>query len=329
MAEKRKLALALSIDVEEEGLFSGAYPCGTPQIHNISQLSRLVPFFDRGIKATFFCAHCVFEDKNAQKLLETMRNKYGVEIGAHLHHWNTPPLRRGQNDSTILTKAWSAKVPLEDLYAKMETLFGSAGNFLGHSVNVFRMGRWDLHNSHWQMLHDFGVRYDASIRPLHAFKFPEGPNHFDAPSDPYKINIKSADICEIPLTCVPVLDNLRLIESFQTNLHKWGALTLLPVEHPLWLMKLTTLLHAARGGKTLSLTWHSSEMMPGGSPHMKNENSVNHFLNKILAWLSWLDDNFEMEFLTISRMGRQYAIAAPICSKSADWTFVDHKRISI
>ena len=86
MAEKRKLALALSIDVEEEGLFSGAYPCGTPQIHNISQLSRLVPFFDRGIKATFFCAHCVFEDKNAQKLLETMRNKYGVEIGAHLHH---------------------------------------------------------------------------------------------------------------------------------------------------------------------------------------------------------------------------------------------------
>ena len=70
-------------------------------------------------------------------------------------------------------------------------------------------------------------------------------------------------------------------------------------------------------------------MMPGGSPHMKNENSVNRFLNKILAWLSWLDDNFEMEFLTISRMGRQYAIAAPICSKSADWTFVDHERISI
>ncbi len=35
------------------------------------------------------------------------------------------------------------------------------------------------------MLHDFGVRYDAPSGLLHAFKFPEGPNHFDAPSDPY------------------------------------------------------------------------------------------------------------------------------------------------
>ncbi len=52
--KKRKLALALSIDVEEEGLFSGAYPCGTPQIHNISRsFSRLVPFLIGALKRPF------------------------------------------------------------------------------------------------------------------------------------------------------------------------------------------------------------------------------------------------------------------------------------
>lgn len=318
MAQKRKLALALSLDVEEEGLFCGNYNCNNPAISNITHLSRLEPFFERGLKATFFCAHCAFTDSTAQKMLENMRDRHGVEIGAHLHHWNTPPLAK---QATFLKKAWSAEIPLDDLSAKMETLFKAANLFQGQAVDVFRMGRWDLHKKHWPLLQDFGVKYDASVRPLHAFRFPEGPNHFNAPNDPYRVNLAHGDICEVPLTCVPLLNSFKEFDFFKTNLRKWGALALLPIEHPLWLMKLTTLLHVARGGKTLSLTWHSSEMMPGGSPHLADENAVNRFLAKVLAWLSWLEDTFTMEYLTISQMGSQYIMDYPASSDYADWTF--------
>lgn len=320
MAEKRKLALALSLDVEEEGLFRGSYSSAKPQISNISELTRLEPFFERGLKATFFCAHCALTDSNARKTLELMRDRHGVEIGAHLHHWNTPPL----GAPAMFERVPAAAVPQSGLRAKLETLFAAARDFQGRDVNVFRMGRWDLHKMHWPLLLDLGVKYDASIRPLHAFHFPEGPDHFDAPADPYRL--ASGEICEVPLTCVPLLESFRSVGSFRTNLRKWGALALLPVEHPLWLMKLTTLLHAARGGKTLSLTWHSSEMMPGGSPKMRDENAVRLFLDKVLAWLSWLDETFTMEYLTISQMGLKYAQDSPAVAENADWNFSDQGR---
>jgi hypothetical protein len=68
----------------------------------------------------------------------------------------------------------------------------------------------------------------------------------------------------------------------------WGALALLPVYHPLWAMKAVTKRHLARGGRVLSLTWHSSEMMPGATPHMPDTSAVERFLGKIRNYLYWL-----------------------------------------
>lgn len=317
MGGKRPVSIAISLDVEEEGLFRGAYPAAPPKMENARHLVRLAPIFDRGAKITLFCAHCAFVQKPAYSILEKMRHDYPVEIGAHLHHWNTPC--QGYEPGRILRKPWTSLLSSAEMENRLASLLAAAGNFLGKRPTVFRMGRWDLLRRHWPLLANAGIRFDASVRPLHSFPSPQGPDHFNAPADPYLVKVGQKEIAEIPCTVTPLCKPLTLPKIVRNNLRKWGALALLPVEHPLWLMKLTTLSHLKRGGKTLSLTWHSSELMPGGNPALPNEQSVTRFVKKICAYLDWLDKNFALEYLTISEMGQAFAKQRAL--GRGDWTF--------
>ena len=53
---------------------------------------------ERGVRPTLFCAHSVLADDASREHLAAMQAA-GAEIGAHLHHWNTPPLPPGTPDS--------------------------------------------------------------------------------------------------------------------------------------------------------------------------------------------------------------------------------------
>lgn len=146
------------------------------------------------------------------------------------------------------------------------------------------MGRWDLHRQHWPLLAAAGILCDASVRPLHCASSPlQRADHFDAPADPYWVAAGSSKIFEVPLTVTPLMPHLPALlrtlpdptgKKMRAGLKKWGALALLPVYHPLWAMCAVTKLFAARGGQVLSLTWHSSEMMPGGTPHLPDAAAV-------------------------------------------------------
>ena len=52
--------------------------------------------------------------------------------------------------------------------------------------------------------------------------------------------------------------------------------------NPVWMpeatMRFAALAHARRGGQVLTLFWHSSELLPGGSPHFPDQTAVDAFL---------------------------------------------------
>ena len=101
MRRRETLYLAVSLDVEEEGLFGGRYARRAPRVTNTAQLSRLAPLLERGVRPTLFCAHSVLADPASRAILARLRDASGAEIGAHLHHWNTPPLRLDGHASRI------------------------------------------------------------------------------------------------------------------------------------------------------------------------------------------------------------------------------------
>lgn len=317
MSEK-ELYLALSLDVEEEGLFCGRYQTRRPPVSNALSLRRLEPFYERGVIPTLFCAHSVLTDSRAKQSLEKALAS-GVEIGAHLHHWNTPPLSPDSPDSIANVSA--ANLPHYLARAKLATLFAAINNFQGKPATSFRMGRWDLRGPHWPLLAEAGVLVDASVRPLHAFASAKaGPDHFHAPLAPYKVATDKGEILEIPLTVAPVVPMLTRMKITRYNLKSWGCLPLLPVCHPLWLLKLATRLFFANGGRVVSLTWHSSEMHPGGAPYMKTEATINKFLNKMTAYVDWLLDTYPVTPARASELLQKFA-DAPTVAGEEDWTW--------
>ena len=325
MRRRETLYLVVSLDVEEEGLFGGRYARRAPRVTNTAQLSRLAPLLERGVRPTLFCAHSVLTDPASRAILARLRDMSGAEIGAHLHHWNTPPLdldshAGGQSDMADVTNSVpAASVPAALMAAKLGTLFRVGEDFQGAPLTSFRMGRWDLHRAHWPLLARAGVLCDASVRPLHCAKtgadgVAAGPDHFNAPSDPYWVPVEGKHIFEVPLTITPLLRPLPKMlralpdgpdswgRAVRASLRHWGALALLPVEHPLWAMRAVTSLFAARGGRVLSLTWHSSEMLPGASPNVPDQAAADALLQKIYGYLRWLKENFKVRGVTAAQL---------------------------
>lgn len=323
MPEKKSVFLAASVDVEEEGLFSGRYAACNLSLKNIKHLPKISHLIEKGLKPTLFCAHGVFADRECRKTLEFMRDKLGAEIGAHLHHWNTPPFESALDGSQVKTSVPASEVKIPLLEQKLASLLRIAGGFQGSPVTSFRMGRWDLHNLHWPILARYGVKCDASVRPLHACKKPEyGPDHYGAPLNPYFIETPHGKILEIPLTVTPLFPGTASIpQKLRPSLKKWGVLPLLSVQYPLWLLKYVSARYLKAGGKVISLTWHSSEMMPGGAPHMPDDKSTKNFMSKLDRYLGWLMDAYNVTCLTMNKLVEQFKDAPLAIPSGADWCF--------
>lgn len=322
---RESLSVTVSLDVEEEGLFSGRYRCKDVTVENVACLTQLSGLFERGIRPTLFCAYPVLQDAGARAILEKLLPH--VEIGAHLHHWNTPPIAQNIPASGELFAVPAYQAPLPSLEEKLEHLLRLGRDFLGRDLTSFRMGRWDLHRPLLPILARHGIRCDASVRPLHTHTNKnKGPDHFGAPVDPYWMQIDDARILEVPLTVAPIFGPLALlpqkfapVKRIASGMRHWGALALLPINHPLWLLKLTTMLHVSNGGRVLSLTWHSSEMMPGGAPHVPDKAAVRDFMRKLDLYLDWLERNFSISYASMEQLAQGAHPDAPLPSYACDW----------
>ena len=302
------LRVVVSLDVEEEGLFSGHYATSGCGVSNVSLLPRLAPLSrDLGFPLTLFCAHTVFADAGACRVLEQMRDHYGAEIGAHLHHWSTPPAspldppHEGQPTRTD-------KLPRDLLRQRLATLLDAGREFQGAPLTSFRMGRWDLKDCVRPLLSEAGIKVDSSVCLLRHF--PGGPDHFLAPADPYWVEgWQGAPLLEAPITQIPLHPALAQLwyracpAASRDKFHFWGVLSPNPFWHAPRIMRWAArLVIAGRGGQVLSLFWHSSEMLPGGSPHVPDQKAADAVLERIYAFLSWLRETFPVQGCTASQL---------------------------
>lgn len=321
----RKLIVCFSVDVEEEGLFKGCYQTGNLSVANVGHLENLGRLAARfQLPLTLFCSWAIFQDSTALEAILRLHSRLGAEIGAHLHHWNTPPLQAGVASVNPAANA----VPAEVLAAKLECLLSRARARTGLPVSSFRMGRWDLRRRMLPLLAANGITVDSSICPLRHFH--AGPDHFLAPASPYWVPLgEEARILEVPITQTPLNRLLAslwhrffaqkpgLLDSF----HFFGACSANPVWHCLPVMKFTALRNAYGCG-ILNFFLHSSELMPGASPNVPNQRAVDALLAKIASFLTWLCQSFAITGVTTSQFANlPQASTYPVLETPAegDW----------
>jgi peptidoglycan/xylan/chitin deacetylase (PgdA/CDA1 family) len=308
------MKLVISIDVEEEGLFSGRYARTPPGVTNVAALERLA-FIPRdfGWPLTLLVTYQVARNPAACRVLAEWRDLYGAEIGAHLHHWNTPPFADLSDPEPVA----SEKLPLALLREKFASLVSQIRGGLGVTPRSFRMGRFDAGSQVFGLLPEFGFEVDSSVAPL-TCKNPD-PRFFLAPADPFVlggISPEDKPLLEVPITLVPLIAGTpELIDRLAAmapatwgahvrNLFRYGCVAgVQPAMYPLMSMQLAAYFHRRRGGRVLTLYFHSSELKPGASPLCPTEAAVNRFVDKIRSFLTWLAQTGPMEGVTLAALG--------------------------
>ncbi|MGB6068626.1 MAG: hypothetical protein WBG50_27775 [Desulfomonilaceae bacterium] len=312
------MKLAVTIDVEEEGLFQGKYQSGDVPVRNVPELARLDPIFSQwGIRPTLLVTYQIIRHQIHQDLLLSLKERWSAEIGAHLHHWNTPPLVPMEFPEPVPSELMPERI----LEAKLENLLAA---FRPMDINPasFRMGRFNLGPKMFGLLQRTGVRVDSSIAPTQRYY--GGPDHRYAPSDPYfpdpedPTRCGASRILEAPITIVPFIPGLG---SFLNRLGKGTAipekwisriplhLGALPAQ-PMWMglrrLKAAVLMHRKRGGEVLTIFFHSSELMPGGCPQHTTAGDVERFLEKLSSFFSWLCTEIGQESVTLQELTDVY-----------------------
>lgn len=307
---KQPLRVVFSLDTEEEGLFSGHYARHNCGVRNLERLLRLAPITDAlGFPLTLFCSYAVLSSTPALRVLETMHGRYGAEIGAHLHHWSTPPFENGQQE-TDGTPERTDRMPRALLEARLESLIGKARDFLGEDPVSFRMGRWDLKRVLFPVLLAHGIHADSSVCPLRAHA--GGADHFLAPAAPYWPMGRNVPFLEVPLTQIPLHPALAKFwygrfrgRPALDRFHFLAALSPNPFWHGGAVMRLSAYLLYLRGGPVLSMFCHSSELMPGGSPHVPDEAAASRVLCRLESFLSWLRKTLPVRGVTLQEVYRE------------------------
>ena len=318
----RDTTLVITIDVEEEGLFSGAYPRSGAGVSNVLELRRL-EFIPRefGFPLTLLTTYPVAQNAAAREVLVAWREQHGAEIGVHLHPWNTPPFVDLPRPEPVPT-VW---VPADLLEAKLGTLVDCLTQTFGKAPRSFRMGRFDWSTGLLQLLPRFGLRVDSSMVPL-TFKG-DGPQNFLAPADPFWLDFPASPdltLLEAPVTMVPVWDRsartwhrlagllpARLHEAWLSRFRFVGAAGIHPSWFPGFSMRLAARLHQRRGGRILTLFLHSSELLPGGSPDFPDAAAVDRLVAKLRGFLTWLAKRGPVRGVTLSGLHELLAANEP------------------
>jgi hypothetical protein len=311
------MKLVISVDVEEEGLFSGQYPRTPPGVSNVAALNRL-QFIPRefGFPLTLLVSYQVALDPGACRVLAHWQETYGAEIGVHLHPWNTPPFADLPYPEPIPSQLLPASLLRDKLAALVRQVQGS----LGVTPRSFRMGRFDWGPRVMARLPEFGLRVDSSIVPLTAKS--SNPEDFLAPADPFPLavpGLAAPQIIEVPLTMVPLMAGtpamiMRLAAALppawgrrlRDRFRYLGAVGVHPAWYPLASMQLAARLHRRRGGRVLTLFFHSSELQPGATRLFPTEAAANLLVGKIRIFLNWLSQTWTMEGATLSDLYEIY-----------------------
>ncbi len=326
---KEPLYVSIVIDVEEEGLFTGSYPRNVT-VDNVAHLKSLAPLTEEcAIPLTLVCSHPVFVNTDSCRTLEYMRDTHGAEIGVHLHYWCTPPYTEDELKTDAMHSYVQAKdVPL--LREKFHAIFAAAKDFCGHPVTTFRMGRWDMPRELWPMLAECGVKVDSSIRP---WQYPKNwRDHFLAPIQPYTVQVGDKTIIEIPDTSVPLVPITPAVQKAMYNApkllkHSWHRTLVMlpsPVHHNLAYMKAAAMVMLARGDKVLNLTWHSTEVAPGATPHLPNKASTDKVIARAKEFLLWLHKQVPVRGITLGQFADEKdfnipALAPEMYDLAGDW----------
>ena len=306
-------AILMGVDTEADDQWS-AEGRRRLRVGNAERLPALQALCDAfAVRPSYLVTHEMAATKQSGDVLRGLARAGRCEIGAHLHPWTSPPFR--PEDLTAHT--YPHNLPVELLDRQITELTALIEQELGVRPTTYRAGRNGFDGGSLPILERLGFTVDTSVDPLFNERRKGGMLFAGAPLVPYHPDYRdvrrpgSSPILEIPISAATAPALPKAMEALYARLRPipWrGALRRFGMK-AVWLRPSYATLpdmlafasRLARAGvPCFNIIFHSSELLPGGSPYTPDEASVARFLDDLKRLLEHLTTR-------LGAVGRTYA----------------------
>ncbi len=293
-------SLLVVVDTEEEFDWSAPFSRQARSTTNLREQHRAQEIFDRhGIAPLYVVDHPVASDAWAMRWLRETRDRGGCEIGAHLHPWVTPP----HGEKVTRKNSYTCNLPPALQFGKITTLTKQIADATGDSPRAFRTGRYGVSAETWEALIASGYTTDLSVAPHSSFTDQGGPSFYGWHNRPFWTD-PAQQLLGLPVTTgfsgllrglgprlAPLFDNPKFYRAHipgilsRSRLLERARLTPEGME----IAELKRLLSALvqDGEKVVTLSYHSSTLLPGATSYARNEAERDALLHRLDETLSY------------------------------------------
>ncbi|HYZ62883.1 MAG TPA: glycosyltransferase [Acetobacteraceae bacterium] len=282
------------MDTEEEFDWDAPFDPASTSVENIQHQHLAQRVFDEhGIKPTYVMDYPVASTGAAASVIRSYFETGRCDVGAHLHPWVNPP----EEEEVNARNSYACNLPTDLMRRKLEALTAEIERTIGHRPTVYKAGRYGVGRDTPAVLRSLGYHADTSVVPHTDFSADGGPDFRDLPDQPF---LAADGLVEVPLSvhfvgtaasAGPLLypwlkraSGLRA-PGIATRLGLLERLRLSPEGHTLDEMIRQTRAALERGHQYHVLTYHSSSLMPGGSPYSRTIQDRDKLLARLTDYL--------------------------------------------
>ena len=299
------MQLIITVDTEADNQWAVEAPQTTNNLDVMPRFQRLCDQFR--FPPTYLCTHEVVTSPSFRGTIAAYASDGRAEVGAHLHPWSTPPFDAVW-DGIGAARPYPSELPPDLVARKLDTLTSVITDRVGVRPASYRVGRWGLSAVQIGLLVTFGYRVDCSVTPGMSWQGDVGlreggPDFSDAPAAPYVLSSDDparpgdSGLLEVPVT---ILHTSRLMhrsrvlrQSYRQHRRSlpWRAADRFFRVAPQWLRpyphmtaeRLIAVADTAHrlGRPVLEMMFHSSELLPGGSPYNLTPASVDRLFDRL------------------------------------------------
>ena len=258
-----------------------------------------------GFKPVWLSNWEMIHDSRFVEFARSVEEEKTGEIGMHLHAWNTPPLFELQHFEGSQAP-YLIEYPTAVMEEKIKTLTQAIEEKIGIKPTSHRAGRWATDKRYFNLLEKYGYTVDCSVTPTINWQNKcgqapnsKGTNYSDYPNSYYWLD-ENKTLLEVPVTIrkshkrfSPTTKSPRSIAASYYHALMGDSLWLRPNGNNLEQMKYVLKMALKNNSEYVMFMLHSSELMAGGSPTFKNQESIEKLYSDLKDLFSFASSYYE------------------------------------